>query len=33
MFKGKKANPIDWQMYGMTKAEFEVSMMNPVRVN
>lgn len=32
MFKGKKKNPIDWQMYGMTKHEFDGSMLNPMRV-
>lgn len=31
MFKGKPKNPVDWQMYGMTRSEFENSMMNPLK--
>ena len=31
MFKGKKKNLVEGQMYGMSKQEFKGSMMNPQR--
>lgn len=32
MFKGKKKNYLDWQMYGMSKTEFDGSMLNPSKL-